>query len=49
MDALLGILLMVVGFALFIFLVDRSAKYITIVGLAILFVAALVIIGVMAF
>jgi hypothetical protein len=48
MDALLGILLMAVGFALFIFLVDKSAKYITIAGLALLFVAMVVIIGVMA-
>jgi hypothetical protein len=45
MDALLGVLLVAVGFALFIFLVDKSAKYITIIGLAILFIASLALIG----
>ncbi|MDH3365294.1 MAG: hypothetical protein OEM29_04755 [Thermoplasmata archaeon] len=47
MDALLGVLLVAAGFALFIFLVDRSAKYIVLVGAAIVFAAALVMLGVM--
>ncbi len=45
MDALLGVLLVAVGFALFIFLVDKSAKYITMIGLAILLIASLALIG----
>lgn len=47
MDALLGVLLGAVGFALFVFLVDRSVKYITLVGAAVVAVViAAILLGV---
>ena len=45
MDTLLAILLAAVGFALFIFLVNRSVKFIAFAAVAILTVTAIVIFG----
>ncbi|UCE81114.1 MAG: hypothetical protein JSV94_01410 [Methanobacteriota archaeon] len=43
MDKILGVLIAAVGFAVFIFMVDRSVKYLTLVGVSIIAIAALVI------
>lgn len=45
MDTLLATLLAAVGFALFIFLVSKSVKFIVFASVAILAVAAIVIFG----
>jgi membrane protein YdbS with pleckstrin-like domain len=45
MDTLLAVLLAAVGFALFVFLVSRSVKFIAFAAVAILAVAAVVIFG----
>lgn len=45
MDTLLAVLLAAVGFALFVFLVSRSVKFIAFATVAILAVAAIVIFG----
>ena len=43
MNALLGLLLAALVFVLFIFVVDRSAKYLIIIGLAVVSVALIAI------
>lgn len=43
MDTLLGVLLAAAVFAVFIFLVDRSAKYITLIGVAVIAIAVVAI------
>jgi hypothetical protein len=43
MDTLLAILLAAIGFAIFIFLVSRSVKFVVLVAVAIAAVAAVVI------
>lgn len=45
MDTLLAVLLAAVGFALFVFLVSRSVKFIAFATVAILAVAVIVIFG----
>jgi hypothetical protein len=45
MDTLLAVLLAAIGFALFVFLVSRSVKFIAFAAVAILAVAAVVIFG----
>jgi hypothetical protein len=45
MDALLALLLVSVGFALFIFIVNRSLKYIVLAALTVGVVAAVVLFG----
>ncbi len=45
MDTLLAVLLAAVGFALFVFLVSRSVKFIAFATVAILAVTAVVIFG----
>lgn len=45
MDTLLAVLLAAVGFALFVFLVSRSVKFIAFATVAILAVTAIVIFG----
>ena len=45
MDTLLAILLAAVGFALFIFLVSRSVKFVAFAAVAIIAVAAVVVFG----
>ena len=47
MNALLGVLLAAIVFAVFIFVVDRSAKYLIIIGLAAVgLVLAAIVLGV---